>query len=343
MAERPNVRSASWRKLLFALALLLMVAVCGTIGFKLLIPQNTWIDALFMTAITISTVGLGPVHPLGQAGEVFAIFLIIGGAASVSMALTQGAGLVVEEVFSSQIGRRRMDRKIQSLKGHTIICGFGRMGSAVAEIFAREKIPFVVIEDDPETLVELQERGYLYVRGDATSDDVLQDAGLERAASLVALLRTDADNLFVTLSARQLNPAISVIVRAEDESGARKLSRAGATRIITPYLSGAHRLANAAIRPAFIDFIEALTEGPSDLGFQFEEMTVDEGSAAAGKTLASLHLGQSVGVIVVAIMRTGNKMEFNPGGRTELSPGDTLIVIGTPEQFAQMRQMLSRS
>jgi len=234
-----------------------------------------------------------------------------------------------------------MERQIRALKNHQIICGYGRMGSAVAEIFEEEKIPFVVIEHDNEAIETLKERSHLFIKGDATTDEALEMAGTRAARCIIPMLRSDADNLFVTLSARQMNPSISIVVRAQDESGARKLMRAGATRVITPYLAGAHRLASAALRPAYMDFIEALSGGGApEFNFRFEELLVQENSPVVRRTLASLNLGQEYGVIIVAIMRKDGSFVFNPGGKTELHQGDTLISIGTADQFARMRSML---
>jgi voltage-gated potassium channel len=296
-----------------------------------------------MTVITLSTVGFREVHPPGPAAMLFTCALIVGGVASLSLLLSLSAGVVIEDVLSKEIGRRRMEKKIRQLRDHFIICGFGRLGSAVAEMFRREKISFVVVEKDAALVEEVQRRGDLVFQGDATSDEVLEAVGVPHARGLIAVAPNDAENVYVALSARQMNPKISIIAGAEDENAAAKLRRAGANRVVNPYVMGATRVAVAALRPTVIEFMDAMGGGADEFGFRIEELVVGETSEVAGKTIGSLNLSQRVGVIVVGIMRQAGQLIFNPSGKTELLPGDILIVIGTGEQLERMRGLLKET
>jgi voltage-gated potassium channel len=332
--------SSTARKLGIALGLFGLVLLVGVIGFKTLIPEHTWIEAIFMTVITLSTVGYTEVHPFGQVTMVFASLLIFGGVASGSLVLALAAGTVVEDVISLDRRKRRMEREIEHLRNHYVICGFGGMGSTVAETFRREKIPFVAVEISPDVVEENRRSGDYIIQGDATHDEILEAAGIKSARCLVAATASDADNLFITLSARQLNPGLLIVARAEDETTTAKLRRAGADRVVMPRLMGAHRVANAALRPRVIDFMEAMTGGTDEFGFRFEELVVGDKSEIAGRTLGSLNLARRVGVIIASVLRESGEMQFNPTAETKLHPGDTLIAMGTAEHFKKLRDML---
>ncbi|MCX7016326.1 MAG: NAD-binding protein [Candidatus Sumerlaeota bacterium] len=341
--ERPATapRLSTGRKLLMAVGLLLTVVAVGVYGFKTLVPDYTWIEALYMTVITLSTVGYKEVHAQTPVSMVFTCALIAGGVASISLVLSLTAGVVIEDVLSKEVGRRRMEKRIADLRDHFILCGFGRLGSAVAAIFRREKTPFVVVEKDPAVVEEVLRQGDLVHAGDAASDEVLLAVGMERARCLLALTSGDAENLYITLSARQMNPKINIIARADDEHAASKLRRAGANRVVNPYVMGATSLAHAALRPTVIDFFEAMTGGAEAYGFRIEELAVGRDSEVAGRTIGSLNLSQRVGVIVIGIMRQDGQLTFNPSGKSELNPGDILIAVGTDRQLLDMRVMLA--
>jgi voltage-gated potassium channel len=342
MRHRPATapRLSTTRKLWLAAILVILIILTGVVGYKNLVPENTWLDAVYQTAITLSTVGFKEVHDLEPRAQIFTIALIAGGVVSLSLVLTLTAGLVVEGALSTEIGRRRMEKRVHKLANHHIICGYGRMGRAVADIFAAEKEQFVVVERDSERLEEIERHGHLVIHGDATQDEILTEAGVDRARSLVSVTASPAENLFITLSAREKNPDLQILARADDESTAGKLRRAGANRVVTPVVAGAFRLANAALRPAFIDFMEAMMGRGEDLGFRAEEIRVRPGSEMAGQSLKSLNLSQRVGAIIVAIMRKDGKMEFNPAGQTVIQADDVLVTVGTAEHFERIKAML---
>jgi voltage-gated potassium channel len=324
------------------LALLLVVIGIGTVGF-MIIEDFSFTDAVYMTIITISTVGFGEIRTLHPDGRFFVIFLIVTGLAVMTYTLGAVAQIIIEGQFQKLIGRRRMVGQIESLRDHYIICGHGRMGEILCRELAQEKVPFVIIEGSSELAEELRSKGMLVVEGDATRDSILRQAGIERAKGLVAVVSSDVDNLYITLSAREMarekNPALYILSRATDHRAMKKIRRAGANRVISPYQIGGMRIVQALLRPTVYDFVDIVTQS-SGLDLMFEELTVGEKAEMAGETIRSSGIRQRFDVIVIAIKKQSGRMVFNPGPEQVIEIGDVLITLGDKSQLGRLRQAL---
>ncbi len=276
----------SARRLLWGIIVLGTIIVVGVIGY-MTIEGWSFLDSLFMTVETITTVGYNEVLPLSSGGQVFTIFLIISGVGGALYTLTGIIRYFIEGNLGTTLGRRRMENRISKLKGHFILCGFGRVGESVASTFHEEGVPFVVIDNKPSRIEHLEQSEYLYLEGDATRDEVLKEAGVERARGLVATLGSDADNTYITLSGRALNPEMFIESRASSEQAETKLKNAGADRVVAPYRIGARRMAMLAMRPKVVDFIDTIIRhrGPE---LQMENVAIENGSTLAGQTVNEL-------------------------------------------------------
>ena len=283
-----------------------------------------------MTVITLTTIGFGEVHPLSQSGRAFTMVLALGGVFTIFFSTAE----VMRAYATGELKRlwenRLMKQQLDALKDHVIICGFGRVGRLVAQEFAHAQVPFVVIDREEEELRDLQNG--LPLVGDATNDEVLKRAGIDRARAFVAALSSDADNLFITISARLLNEKLPIVARADDETAARKLERAGATRVVLPYHLGGIRVAQAVIRPTVLDFIEVATRR-GHLALQIEEMALGSSSPLAGKTIDETDLHEGLGIIVVAVKKADGQIFYNPRRNVKLDKGDTLVMLGPREQL----------
>ncbi len=318
------------------LGILVTILAVGTAGYRV-IEGWSWEDCLYMVVITLSTVGYGEVRELSPEGKAFTMLLIVAGVGLVTYAIGTITRMIVEGEIQTILGRRRTMSRIRRLKDHYIICGYGRIGSLVAQEFERRPLPFVVIERDERRVVQIPER-YAVVVGDATEEEVLVKAGIERARGLVTVLHSDADNLFVTLTARGLNPNLFILARYEEEKTEAKLLRAGADKVVSPYIIGGTRMAMAVTRPNVIDFIELATTSES-LGLQMEEVLVQGGSPLVGVPLAESPIRSELGIIVVAIKRRSGHMEFNPSAQSAPEAGDQLIVIGEYEHLVRLDRL----
>ena len=267
------------------------------------------------------TVGYREVHDLSQRGIIFTIVLLVGGVGTVFYALTKGAQVILESELNQIFRRKRLDKLIRGLNEHYIICGYGRMGKIIAKELADEGASLVVVEKRPGASEEFA--GILVVRGDATRDEVLKEAGIERAKGLISVLSTDAENLFVVLSARGLNPSLLIVARAIEEGSEQKLLRAGATKVISPYHIGGLRMAHTVLKPTVVDFLEFATKS-GNIELQMEEIQIQEGSGLIGRTLEECGIGRDLGVIIVAIKQTTGDTRFNPTFRSTVAAGDTL-------------------
>ncbi len=318
--------AASRFKLVTLVASLGLLLALGTGGF-MIIERMPLLDALFLTVITLSTVGYGTLQPLTVAGKIFTIAFIVVGVATFSYHLAQIFRVLVEKGFVEAFGERRMNKKIEALQDHYIVCGHGRIGSIVSSELRRKGTPLVVVETDPTIAGELEAEGVLVLKADAREEQVLRQAGVDRAKGLIALLPADADNLYLILAARDLNPALNIIARANDPSADKRLQRAGANHVISPHRESGKRIARMILNPHVTDFIEMAT-GKQDLQLQMEEFTVKPASPLAGKTLTETGLLRKHRILVVAIKRTDGTMAFNPQGTTAIHAGDSLIVLG---------------
>jgi len=326
------------RRLLWGACVLVIIIVGGVIGY-VVIEDWSFVDALYMTIITVTTVGYAEVHPLTTTGRVFSIFLIVGGVSGALYALSGIAGYIIEGHLGTTLGRRRMERTIRKLKGHFILCGYGRVGQEIARIFTEEGIPFVVIDKNQESIASIEKNGGLYVFGDATSDEVLKEAGIEQARGLVVALGSDADSVYITLSARGLRPDLFIEARASSSMAGAKLKKAGANRIIAPYSLGARRMAELALRPAVVDFIDTVIHRRGrDL--QMENITVSHNSALAGLTVEETR--HRTKAAILAISKKSGKLLANPQGEETIESGDRLITLGTKKQLAALEEICER-
>lgn len=322
------------RPRLFRILLMLFgILVSGTAGFH-------WIegwgitDSLYMVIITLSTVGFGEVQPLSQHGRLFTMVLVIAGVSLATYAVGSITRMIIEGEVQALLGRRRAMSKIRRLRDHYVICGFGRIGQLVAHEFDRRPLPFVVVEKDEAKVPRIPEH-YPVVVGDATEEATLLQAGIDRAKGLVTALQSDAENLFVTLTGRGLNPNLFILARYEEPRSEAKLLRAGADKVVSPYIIGGTRMAMAVLRPAVIDFLELAIRSDS-LGLQMEEVLLSDASPLVGVALAKSPIRSELDIIVVAIMKKGGQMEFNPSARTVLEGGDRLIAIGHRDQLHRL-------
>ncbi|MFZ5997912.1 MAG: potassium channel family protein [Nitrospirota bacterium] len=323
------------RRLILSLLLILLVIAFGTLGYMLIEGWDI-LDALYMTIITLASVGYKEVHDLSDGGRLFTIILIISGLGIVYYALSTAAKIVIEGELQDMFGRRRLEKRIKELRNHYIICGYGRMGKIIGRELGEKGATFVVIEKNP---APLPERGdVLLLEGDATQDEILKEAGIEKAKGLITVLPTDAENLFVVLSARGLNPGLLIVARAGEEGSEQKLLRAGADRVVSPYHIGGLRIAHTLLKPAVVDFIEFATKS-GNIDLQMEEITIQEGSRLVGLTLDECGIGRDLGIIIVAIRRSTGEMKFNPTFRSVVKAGDTLIALGEASKLKLLETM----
>jgi voltage-gated potassium channel len=310
------------------------VIVIGTAGYMALEGWGLW-DAFYMTAITVTTVGYKEVHELSRTGQVFTVVLMFGGVGTVLYIFTLMAAVIVEGGLPKRLLRRRLTRMLDRVENHFIVCGYGRIGGIVAAELQRENIPFVVIERDSARVSAAQDREIVALAADASREDVLQRAGISRARGLIAAVGTDADNVYTVMTARGLRPDLFIVGRAESDSAIKNLQRAGADRIISPYQIGAVQMAQSAIRPAVVDFIELATSS-THLELAMEEISVAAGSTLADRSVRDANLGQRYDLMVVAIQRESGAMEFNPAAEATIRAGDKLVVIGRPDSLKQL-------
>ena len=326
------------RRLLWGICALVIIIATGGIGY-MLIEGWSFIDALYMTIITITTVGYNEVHPLSDSGRIFSIFLIVGGVGGALYSLTAIVGYVIEGGFGTTLGRRQMKNRIAKLKNHFILCGYGRVGQGIAYVFTEEGVAFVVIDKDKESIANAEKDGRLYLLADATTDDVLKEAGTEWARGLVVAVGSDADSTYITLSARGLRPSLFIEARASSSEAEAKLKKAGADRIISPYRIGARRMAMLALRPAVVDFIDTVTYRRGR-ELQMENIAVMEDSSLVG--LAVEEARRRTKATVLAISRKGDQLLANPSGEETIEAGDQLIAMGTRQQLAALEKICQR-
>jgi voltage-gated potassium channel len=319
------------RRIQLALLAVLAVMAAGSTGYVVL--GFNPLDAIYQTVTTISTVGFRELHPLSTAGKIFTILLIIAGAGTALYAFSVVLESLVEGHLRQHIERRRMQREITRMSGHTIVCGWGRVGRAVAGYLAGQGAAVVVVDVDPQRVTEVT---YPAVTGDVTDDEVLRKAGIMRARALVAAINTDAENVYVTLSARSLRPDLIIIARARTEASEPKLLRAGATRVVNPQRIGGQRIAAAAVQPNVVEFLDVVMHDGS-LEFRLEEIPVRAGSRLAGRTLQEANVGETTGALVLALRDRDGTFLTNPPMHTPVAAGYILIAIGTQQQLTALQ------
>ena len=318
--------------------LLLLVAVItgGTLGYVMIEGWSSW-DALYMTVTTVATVGFREVHPLSRAGQAFTLGLIVVGVSTALYAFSLVAAVVLEGGLKRYVTRWWDERMITTLSDHYVICGYGRIGAIVASEFTRQRTPFVVVDRDPGKVAEASRRGHLAVEGDASREETLKQLGINRARGLVAAVGTDAENVYAVLTARVMNNDLFIIARAEGEESTPKLKKAGADRVISPYRIGAVQIAQTALRPAVVDFVEIATSS-DNLELSIEDIHVVPGSPLAGRPLSEMIQRDKMNVVVVGIQHAHGKMEFNPAANTVVNAGDHLIVLGSSQTLKELER-----
>ncbi|HKJ86073.1 MAG TPA: potassium channel protein [Spirochaetia bacterium] len=328
---QPHSTDRSAKQLGFAVLLLLVTILVGTFGY-VLIEEWSIGDALYMTVISLTTTGFGEVRPLSPAGRGLTVFVIISGIASLAYL---GGRLLQLAVEMYLLRRGRMDREIQRLKNHVILCGYGRMGRHIANDLSEARVPFVVLESDPQMATVLEEHGYLHMIGDASSDELLKAAGVERARGLIAVVSSDAENVYTTLTAKSINPEVTIVARALTDESAPKLRTAGADRVIKPYEMVGRRIAQLVIRPAMVEFVDTIARSNSG-EITMEEMTVSKDSTLIDVALRDTPIRSRLNVIIVAIRRGEDDLVYNPGPDAHFEVGDRLVAIGRSEQLAEL-------
>src|SRR5689334_2066511 len=304
--------------------------VFGTLGFRL-IEGWSFVDSFYVTVQTLTTVGYGDLPPRSPAGRGFAIIIMLIGVGGVALAASTIVQSVVQSEMVSAFGARRQSRRMNKLHGHYIICGSGRVGSHLVRDLQRADAEFVIIENDAQRAAEFSQKGLHVLVGDATLEDTLKSAGVQRARGLAACLPNDADNVYVVLTSRDLNPQLHIVARAAEEQAEAKLVRAGANHVVAPTIIGGHRMAVALTKPAVGDFLDSVTANDLELGF--EQVEVDAGSKLVGRKLRETVIRSELNIVVVSIRRSEGKVIFNPSGETQILNGDMLVAIGNAESL----------
>jgi len=327
------------RKAIVGILIMIAILLVGTIGYMLLEGWNCF-DSLYMTVITLTTVGYGETHELSRIGKVFTLILILVGAGLLFYIIGMIAEFVVEGQIREVLGRHKLEKQIKKLKDHYIICGYGRVGQTVCDIFSSKSLKMVVIDKDSDRIEQLRKNGLLYVEGEATNEDSLIEAGIGRAMTLVSALGSDVDNLYVTLSARGLNPELFIIARSGSTGSGSKLLRAGADKVVSPYRIGARRIARMILHPTTTDFLELLRNEKIE-DFQLEEIPVGSSSGLIGVSLGKLGIRQNLKLNIVAIKKAEGNILFNPSSQDMIEAGDTLIAIGADNNIAKLEKLLN--
>ena len=320
------------------IVILVAVLMVGTVGY-MLIENWTFFDSLYMTVITITTVGFREIGAVSPIGRIFTIFIIFSGMGIIAYILGRIAQSMVDFQVRSIIGRRKLGLAMRAIKDHYVICGFGRIGKIICRELKKYNIPMVVIDNSSNVGDELESEGVPFIRGDATNEDVLIEARVEKAKGLISVVASDADNLFITMSARGLNPGAFILARADEEQTEKKLLRAGANKVVLPYLIGGHKMAQSIVKPAVTDFID-FTFHNSEMGLEMGELKVGERSSLNGVALIDSGIRQKLNVIFVAIRKKDGEMVFNPSSQTLIEAGDTLISLGKGDDLEELSQML---
>jgi len=313
------------------------VLLAGTAGY-MLIERWTFVDALYMTVITISTVGFGEIHRLGTPGRIFTIFLILGGVGTIFYAF----GVLAEIVFEGDIARyrrqRSMDRQRESLKSHFIVCGYGRIGTQVITELESAKVPCIAIDNNPEAISRLEHEGRLHVADDAASEEVLKQAGIERARGLICAVDSDERAVYIVLAAKAVRRDLYVLARAGRPESIRRLELAGADRVISPYRMAGHMMAELALRPSLVEVMDFLQHGDTPVGV--EELIVREGYGAVGRTLGQLGVFGKEQAHVLAVRRKQGDLLVNPDGELQLQEGDLIVAFGSAEELSRTAALI---
>lgn len=338
MSLMPRGRSLpqNQRRILFAVAAVAIALALGTVGFSL-IEGWSLRDSLYVAAQTVTTVGYGDLTPATQNGRIFSTVFMLVAVGVVLFSLTTTVQAIVQSELVEQFGRRRQSRRMSKLRNHYIICGAGRVGSHLVRGLLGGQETFIVIERDPARVAELTDLGVTVLVRDATLEESLREAGVQQARGLAACLPDDADNVYVVLSARDLNPGLHIVARAAEEEAESKLIRAGANRVVAPTIIGGHRMAMALTKPAVDDFIGSITANKLELAF--EQLEIGPSSPLVGQKLSQTSIRSELDIVVVSIRRSDGRIQFNPSGDAVIESGDILIAIGHAESLMKLTAM----
>lgn len=333
-APKP-LRWRALRRVGYGFAALFSVLVFGVAGYVALGWSLS--DALYMVVITVSGVGFTEVHEVNSVWlRLHTILIITFGVVATGYLVTSILRFVTEEEIQQLLGHQRVRRQIEMMRGHTIIVGFGRMGSLIGTELAASEAPFVVIDQRPDRGQEIEQRGWPYLIGDATEEKVLQAAGLERARALVTVIPSDAANVFITLTAREMAPDVQIVARAEQPSTQKKLIQAGANHVVLPAAIGAHRIASLLTNPSAVAFTELVTDRAT-LPIEMDDVRIEADGRLAGRTLREADIGRRTGVVVLAVKRADGRVDFPPTGDEPLAAGDRIVLLGRRSNLARFR------
>lgn len=333
MPQGRRLRKRANFRIRYALVALIGAMAFGTLGFHLL-EEWSWADSFYVTTQTVTTVGYGDLPPRTGSGRIFAAVFMLVSVGTVAYALTSTVQFIVQSELMTTFGARRRSREMSKLSNHFIICGAGRVGSRIIREMQRSRCDFIVIEKDREKVAQLIESGGHVLVSDATLEETLREAGVERARGLAACLPDDADNVYVVLTARSLNRGMHIVSRAVEEEAEPKMIRAGANRVVSPTIIGSHRMAQALIKPAVADFMDSIAAETLNVGF--EQVEVEPESIYTAHKLSETNIRAALEIVIVAIRRQGGEMVYHPSGETRIEAGDMLIAIGRPESLMEM-------
>jgi len=325
------------RRLLIVATLLIGLWILGTTGYVIIEGWNV-LDAIYMTTISLTTVGYDEVHPLSPAGRIFTVLLIVMGVGFFFYALGILAEAIIEGHLKGLLGKRKMEKIISKLKQHFIICGYGRIGMSICRVLREREYSLVVIENNPSAIQEMGKSNLLYVTGDATHEEILIQSGAERAKGIVCVLGTDADNVYIALTARSLNPGLLIVARADDANAEKMMIQAGADRVISPYEVGARRMALAILQPTVTEFLD-LAVHSSAFDLSIEQMEIGFKSSLDGVSLMDAALRQKLGVTVLAVQQSAGGMILSLDPDYVIKGGDIIVALGNREGLNALREL----
>ncbi|MGC8579985.1 MAG: potassium channel family protein [bacterium] len=328
------------RKIYRYIFILITILVIGVAGF-MYIERFSFIEALYTTMVILSTVGYsGGARPLDANGELFAVFMIVVGIGFVTYSAGGVFRMIIEGELKRTIWRFKVTKAIENIKGHYILCGLGRIGSIVASKLKAKNIPFIAIDKDPGVLGSVEMNEYLFIQGDGTDEEILKRAGIERAKGLITVMANDADNVYAILTARDLNPSLYIISRAGENTSIAKLYKAGANRVISPYIIGGEKIAQSVMKPNVIDFMEFAT-AETNFELKIEELIIQDGSELHGKTVEQAKIRQLHDITIIAVRKPNGEFVYNPSPQFVLSKDDILIAVGHPDAIEKFEHLTS--